>query len=276
MFSQFRQVVETLVQDSTNPAGESSANSRSRSLDANTSSPPLAESNLRKSLAAQRVANSPQRRSTSPGPSSLPKHATDVGARKSRLEERLRATFTIGDSPGSTTPNPSSRASPAPDASIAQHPLSPESIPLPGSPTQPVVRVPQSPISLPKENNVPVDDLGSSSPQPQNSIDPPSAQDGTDVGAAVSSEPTPEPTGHDTLTQPGDIIASHPGLPSNEEIETVDIQPAISSVPNNGETAFAPASVSVKSCDTDVEALQERLKLVEQRFAGDFFVSPPT
>jgi len=303
MFSQFRQVVETFVQDSTHPDGESSTDTRSRSLDVNTSRSPsstqVAEPtllNLRKSLAAQRVAStSPQRRSTSPGPSSLPKNSTDTSARKSRLEERLRASFTIGDSPGSTTPNATpSRASPAPDAvRVSQHPLSPESIPLPGSPTQvapdppandPVVPVSrsQSSVSIKKENDAPVDDLDGSCLQLRNSIVPLGVQDrvdvtahvSADVGATVSYEPisvapeegtSPSYTNQDV--QLGDVVvASPPDTPSNGDIGAGNIPLEISSASDNGR---AP-SVVVNSGDADVEALQERLKLVEQRFAGNF------
>ncbi|KIM67254.1 hypothetical protein SCLCIDRAFT_109168 [Scleroderma citrinum Foug A] len=264
MFSQFRQVVETFVQESTHPGGESSADTRSRSLDVNTSRSPSstqlpepALSNLRKSLAVQRVAStSPQRRSTSPGPSSLPKNSADTSARKSRLEERLRASFTIGDSPGSPTPNATpSRASPAPDAiRVTQHPLSPESIPLPGSPTQvapdppandPVVPISSSQpsVSITNESDVPVDDLGSSSPQPQDSIVPPGAQDQVDVTAHVSADA-------------GATVSYEPISVASE----VDTSP---SAADNEQSS----SVAVNSSDADVEALRERLKLVEQRFS---------
>lgn len=303
MFSQFRQVVETFVQESTHPGGESSADTRSRSLDVNTSRSPSstqlpepALSNLRKSLAVQRVAStSPQRRSTSPGPSSLPKNSADTSARKSRLEERLRASFTIGDSPGSPTPNATpSRASPAPDAiRVTQHPLSPESIPLPGSPTQvapdppandPVVPISSSQpsVSITNESDVPVDDLGSSSPQPQDSIVPPGAQDQVDVtahvsadaGATVSYEPisvasevdtSPSYTNQDV--QPGYVLVTSPSdTLSDGDIGAVNTPPAISSAADNEQSS----SVAVNSSDADVEALRERLKLVEQRFSGNF------
>ncbi|KAL4071000.1 hypothetical protein J3A83DRAFT_4130766 [Scleroderma citrinum] len=266
-----------------------SSESPSPDLNASPRSPPPDSplSNLRKSIAVQRVASAaPQRRSTSPSPLSVPKSGSDTGIRKSRLEERLRASFTIGDSPGSTTPNaPSSRASPTPDAiPVIQHPLSPESIPLPGSPTQVTPDPPsnesvklisrsQSPAPTSKENDSPVDALGISSSQMV-----PRAHPSRDAGGDISHEPTPELVKGDTSplhtnegVQPEDIpVVSPPDPPSNSDSSSgaVTIPPAISSTPGNEEaTPDVQVSVLANSRNTGVEALQERLKLVEQRFA---------
>src|ERR1700679_1756173 len=58
---------------------------------------------------------------------------------KAKLEERLRASFTIGEVSNPSTPTASTRASPTPQF-VAEHPLaidhplSPAAIPLPSSP----------------------------------------------------------------------------------------------------------------------------------------------
>ncbi|KAF8168038.1 hypothetical protein B0H34DRAFT_804053 [Crassisporium funariophilum] len=147
MFSQFRNAVEHLAQETsralevTLPESQSEP-TRSQSLDnqaQRSASPPtssqLAESaisNLRKSFASQRNGTpaQPPRRTGSPAPA-------ENRVPKSNLEERLRrATFAIGEASGSTTPNRSTRASPSPMARtpVKQHPMSPSSTPLPGSP----------------------------------------------------------------------------------------------------------------------------------------------
>ncbi|KAL5534154.1 hypothetical protein ACEPAG_615 [Sanghuangporus baumii] len=93
-------------------------------------------SNLRKSLAAQRPFNvvspsaeSARAASTSPRPDRELKPVS-----KPNLEDRLRASFTIGDISGSPTPNPSHAPSPKPQQPATNAILSPSSTPLPDSP----------------------------------------------------------------------------------------------------------------------------------------------
>ncbi|KAJ7597112.1 hypothetical protein C8J56DRAFT_1011641 [Mycena floridula] len=176
MFSQLRQAVETFA-----PPPRRSLDEHERR--------PLSPSNsdaLRKSATSQR--------SASPGFSS-PRTASSM--HKSTLEERLRASFSIGEASGSSTPMVSSRTSPMPLA--PDQPLSPASVPLPASPQL-------APVTLPE----PVSEL-----RPLTEAEP-------DLG------------------------------PLTEEPETVS--PPVEEIP--------PTSPEI----TDIDALQSRLKLVEQRF----------
>jgi hypothetical protein len=148
MFSQFRNVVEHLAQETTRalenaslPENQSEAHSRSQPL----------ESSLRKSLVSQRAGTSSPR-SGSPAP-------TERRLPKSNLEERLRrATTGIVDPLGSSTsnrlpPNRSSTASPSP---ISKNPVnfhkdSPSSTPLPSSPALTAVTEADSNLAPPTE-----------------------------------------------------------------------------------------------------------------------------
>lgn len=131
MFSQFRNVVEHLAQETTR-ALENASLAESQS-EAHSRSQPF-ESSLRKSLASQRAGTSSPR-SGSPAP-------TERRLPKSNLEERLRrATTGIVEPSGSSTsnrslPNRSSTASPSPISKnpVNRHKKSPSSTPLPASP----------------------------------------------------------------------------------------------------------------------------------------------
>lgn len=153
MFSQFRNVVEHLAQETTRalenaslPEGQTEAHSRSQSLEAAVqrsasipSSSQLADSalsSLRKSLVSQRAgtSSSTTRRSGSPAP-------VEKRLPKSNLEERLRrATTGIAEPSGSSTPNrsPPNRSSTASPLPISRNTVNPHkespSIPLPASP----------------------------------------------------------------------------------------------------------------------------------------------
>lgn len=284
MFSQLRQVVETLVQDQSSPGDEPPSSTRARSPDVNTSrsSSQLAESaflNLRKSLATQRAGTvlpqrsaSPQSRSGSPQPPSVPKSSSDTGLRKSTLEERLRASFTVGETPSSATSNPSSsRASPGPDTSPApQNALSPELIPLPGSPIQATPNFPTEECTIPAPHSPspPPTSLENTAPS---TLD--SELQNVTVPSSVYNQLGVEPRASGTNTN-GDVAQ---GLAP----EHVDDCPTVATIsagsntkadahlsPDHLETppAFHESPVSVIPQTADVEALQERLKLVEQRF----------
>lgn len=154
MFSGFRNVVENLAQPQPRPSRPQRAESQdltperpehtrnSTSFDLSSvahSTGHLAESafsNLRKSLAAQR-------------PFTVTSPTTDASARaspqpdrelkpvsKPTLEDRLRATFAIGDASASPSPGHSHASSPKPPPLSADSVLSPRSVPLPDSPIQ--------------------------------------------------------------------------------------------------------------------------------------------
>ncbi|KAL5535605.1 hypothetical protein ACEPAF_3699 [Sanghuangporus sanghuang] len=110
-------------------------------------------SNLRKSLAAQRPFNvvSPSAESARAASTSPQSDRELKPVSKPNLEDRLRASFTIGDISGSPTPDPSHAPSPKPQQPAANAVLSPPSTPLPDSPptsfdlTSPLQSGPQSP-----------------------------------------------------------------------------------------------------------------------------------
>ncbi|KAI6047574.1 hypothetical protein EDC04DRAFT_2619028 [Pisolithus marmoratus] len=287
MFSQFRQVMETLVQDQSSPGDEPPNGTRPRSPDVNTSrssSSQLAESallNLRKSLAAQRAgaaipqrSASPQSRSGSPQPPSVPKSNSDTSLRKSTLEERLRASFTIGESLSGTTSNsPSSRASPGLDAPHApQNVLSPESISLPESPTQ------VEPDFPTKERIIPAPCSPSPPPVSLENKDPSTPDSGAqNVTTATFGVHDQLPVAKSASDNTSDV-AQEPVLehvdecPPLETTSTSDdsdntmADPGLTPEPLETSPAFRESPVSVTPQTADVEALQERLKLVEQRF----------
>ena len=136
MFSQFRNVVEHLAQETTRalenaslPEGQTEAHSRSqlpetaaqRSASA-PSSGQLADSalsSLRKSLASQRAGtSSPTPTSSSPAP------GVEKRLPKSNLEERLRrATTGIAEPLGSSSRSPPNRSSTASPSPISQNPV---------------------------------------------------------------------------------------------------------------------------------------------------------
>ncbi|KAI5123779.1 hypothetical protein M0805_000368 [Coniferiporia weirii] len=154
MFSGFRNVMENLAQPQPRPgrpgrpesqdfSPERSEHARgSTSFDISSvaqSTGHLAESaftNLRKSLVSQRpfTVSSPSADSSA-NPSPRPDRELRP-VTKSTLEDRLRASFAIGEASTSTTPGPSIAPSPRPALSPAPGRVaSPESTPLPDSPT---------------------------------------------------------------------------------------------------------------------------------------------
>ncbi|KAI6162251.1 hypothetical protein EDD17DRAFT_1886404 [Pisolithus thermaeus] len=259
------------------PSDEPASGIRPPPPDANTSrsSSQLAESallNLRKSLATQRASAALPQRSASP--QSLPKNSSETSLRKSTLEERLRASFTIGESLSGTTSNaPSSRASPGPDPPHApQNTLSPETVSLPESPTQVVSGLPT------EEHTIPVPHSQSPPPISLEHKEPSTLDSGVqDVTAPLDVHdqfPVVEsPSGNTS----GDV-ARGPTLERGDEcpsaLTTSAVSESDSITANTGLTPEhpepSPTSHGSPASDisqfTDSEALQERLKLVEQRF----------
>lgn len=303
MFSQFRQAVEGFAQPQPR-----------RSQDFNTSGESIEDHRLasgshdaRRTYAPQRPA-SPLSRSSSPGPSSISKSnsALDPGLRKFTLEERLRASFTVGEASNTTTPAISSRASSVSNAvPVTQHPLSPTSVPLPGSPALSAAASPlqvsdmqgSSPpqedppafslaINHPQDSNDEVSHTPSSSEVPKAPTDIPlplspqeelapddfdglvipiSASTGTDIKFQLPDNP---PADGDAVRVSG--VRRDSGDVSGEADPSNSVN--VDASDGHGRRDTPPVS-SLKCSEIDVEALQERLRLVEQRFSG---MSQPT
>jgi len=252
MFSQFRQAVENFAPQPRHGSADSQQDERVQDskgprYQTPLSSAQLADSalvNLRKSLASQR-SGSPRPsspRSHSPGASSIPRSNSlpdpDVRLPKSNLEDRLRAKFAIGEASNVTTPDVSGRASPATITSTQNHPLSPSLIPLP-----------QSPILTPEPEQSTSGIIASVEPHILSST-------------AISKIPD------STVIEPRHPEADIP-LPLDASSEFVDVDcPKVAS-PLDGippETGLGNVSLP----EADIEMMQQRLRLVEQRFAGKF------
>lgn len=153
-------------------------------------------------------------------------------AHKSTLEDRLRANFTIGEASNESTPAVSSRVSPAPP-----------------------------PVDKPAEELAPV-------PEPELSIQP----------MSPASTPLPESriSSPIELHEPTPILVAPPP-PSSEPVAPASPKPTSPRVDRvsalEAEVALPPTTPDAQPDEglriTDVEALQERLKLVEQRFSGN-------
>ena len=240
-------------------------------------------------LAQPRPSQPSPPRSTS---SQLPSPAKPFAERplKAKLEDRLRATFTIGEESNPNTPTPSTRASPAPQF-VAEHPLSinhplsPAAIPLPSSPPHdghdflPI----DASLTLP-------DSLSSLSPDVSDELTL------ADTGSNIVIEP--EPVNQDSpQTSPladspiasqvpeEKLVASGEGTGMCEASKSVitsciscdqDIMPDASVVEITQADRRRSTEVPIPtekpqsepSFSDGTEALQERLKLMEQQFEG--------
>jgi hypothetical protein len=294
MFSQFRQAVENLAQPIPRPSQDDPfpADVRTRSPDSQRpSSPQLAENtlvNLRTSIAAQRAASpvqqntgNPRPRSASPGPSSTARSTSDAGLRKTTLEERLRASFAVSESSGSSAPNPSTSVSST--VPVTQHPLSPASTPVPDSPTfaaDTITSALETPVggsvqdeqtdgalAPPQEPNDAAQ-LPSATPPPD-PHDPTNSTEGSTDTIPIDS--TTDPCVGVTLTQEApQATHTEPEQKYTQASEVVDALTADTDPPREEDVKGEPEPTIIdRSKDVDVEALQERLKLVEQRFAGN-------
>ena len=235
MFSQLRQAVEIFapqpLRGSVDDPEHESQGPRHPSSLSSTQLADSAISNLRKSLANQRP--------RSPGPQSLPRSTSlsdsELRSSKSNIEERLRAKFAIGEASNATTPDLSGRASPASVVTQQhQHSLSPTSIP---SPRSPVLR------SQTETTTVLIDSAVMNCPEQLDVLTPSNPVRVDTLNSAQSEERYPE----------ADIplpLDSRPATPTAADLHTIS------------------TAVCDSFTDTDVDVLQERLKLVEQRFAG--------
>lgn len=232
------------------------------------------------------------------GSGQLPSPAKPFAERplKAKLEERLRASFTIGEVSSPSTPTASTRASPAPQF-VAEHPLaidhplSPAAIPLPNSPP------PHDEHSF-----LPLD-ASLTLPEPLSTMSPDASDELTLAGTGSNMVIEPEPVNQDSpqsspladspiLSQ---VPEQNPAAPEESTGAYDATQSIITSDPGTscdqastmsnasvGEIAHAdrrqPAEVPIPteeaqselSSSDGVEALQERLKLMEQQFAGQW------
>ncbi|TFK57208.1 hypothetical protein OE88DRAFT_1650841 [Heliocybe sulcata] len=306
MFSQFRQAVENLAQPvrrSSQDFGEEE-HRRSSSLDTQSlrqslslPSGQLADSaleTLRKSLPSQRAGAG----ATSPRPSTPPTR------RRPNLEERLKATFVLGDASNSTSPASATRvSSPVP---VSNHPLSPGSVPLPDSPfhsprgsldihrdnyASPTASHPlaspepsSEPASVPApapiadhtetqlEQRLPEADI----PLPADSPVPDSAQEEQQRPEELRSEDAEQPSAdvgqpsshgegpNDTADAPLEEVAEPELVHGEVSNDKADAPVEEVSEPESVETS---RSAATSANGAEVESLRERLKLVEQRFA---------
>ncbi|KAJ7103449.1 hypothetical protein B0H15DRAFT_812316 [Mycena belliarum] len=217
MFSQFVQNLAPHARQSSEsiPSEARPAPSRSPSLDGHAASTgQLAESalsNLRKSLASQRPASPSQ------------KNIPPTRAHKTTLEDRLRATFTLGEASGETTPAASSTVS----LTLVDNPADP---PTRASEPEPTVKI-LSP---------------SSAPLPESRV----------VSPIEVHEPTPVLAAPPSPSEPVVPASTEPSLPQVDQLPALETR-----------AALLPTTSDDTLHITNVDALQERLKLVEQRFS---------
>ncbi|KAF8216144.1 hypothetical protein K438DRAFT_1926517 [Mycena galopus ATCC 62051] len=269
---------------------------RNRSSDGH-STAESALSNLRKSLASQRPASPSQTQKSSPAPR----------AHKMSLEDRLKAaTFTIGEVSGETTPTVSSRVSPAPTpvtppvdkalspvdtttpskldlttelTTVTEHPLSPSTMPLPESRvSSPIELQEPAPILVALPPPEPVPTPSEPVPHPAPVAAPPLPTESVPLPSEPIqplSEPVPAPA---EPTQPLSEPVPPPSEPVQQRPELIE---AVSPKPHalqfdqvsalEAEVTLPPATPDAHpeeaSRVADVDALQKRLKLVEQRFS---------
>ncbi|KAF7339405.1 GRIP domain-containing protein [Mycena sanguinolenta] len=241
------------------PDARPASPARNRSSDGHASSTgQLAESalsNLRKSLA----------RPASPIPASRNPNAPKP--HKMTLEERLKAAaFTIGEASGETTPAVSSRVSPAPVTPSVDKPLD---------------SVEPSRVSSPIELHEPAPILVAA-PPPEPPMPPPEPipLSAPAVDALPVMEPVPLPS-EPVLVPSEPVHPSSEPIPSPlEPVQPPEPTPTVSPEPSAlldqvaalemdlvSPPATTDANLEEVSRISDVDALQERLKLVEQRFS---------
>jgi hypothetical protein len=185
-------------------------------------------------------------RSGSPGPSGhSPKSNSLPDARtpKSNLEERLRAKLAAAELSRSPTPAP---------IPVIDHPLSPTSTPLPPSPA----------ISPALTSTIDLD-----TPLNLASIHPPRAQSPQTSSVPSTGEKTNlPPTERIEETDNGADISDALAPPSDKAVDKGE--PISQGIDHK--IHVKPTLPEMDPNDMDVESLQKRLKLVEQRFTGMF------
>ena len=207
---------------------------------------------------------------------------------KAKLEDRLRASFTIGEVSNPNTPTASARASPAPQFVTEHplshdHPLSPTAIPLPGSPpthhdhgllpavTSLTLPGPLSSISpdIPEEldagSNTAVDSEPGNQSSPQAS--PPNSP-------TVSQIPEQKPAASEEGTGVNDASQSIVTSGISCDQDNIILNAPVAEIAQADRRQSGEVSINNEkpqfedSLSDGVEALQERLKSMEQQFTG--------
>lgn len=195
---------------------------------------------------------------SSPPPSSTPPPQSR-SARKLNLEERLRASFSIGELSNQTSPDPSTRGSPAPQQQQQPERVSsPASTPLPDSPAlSPTIHNPQ-PMHLE------LDPLHVLSPSPSHplaeQITPPAETPQEHQESPQQQQAPPEETPEPPQPPSEEAPPADKEAPAEQPASDLPAEPPSPEKSENEELEEATQP-------SDVDALQERLKLVEQRFA---------
>ncbi|KAJ7786400.1 hypothetical protein B0H16DRAFT_1657710 [Mycena metata] len=250
--------------DSNPPDARPASPARTRSNDGHSSlgsTGHLAESalsNLRKSLAQQRPA-SPQK---SPPPPRAPKMT---------LEDRLRAAaFTIGEPSTETTPAASARVSPAPlviDNKPADAP--PERAAVPELTTHPLSPSDTHPLSPASTHPL----SPSSTPLPDSRVSSPTLlHEPAPILAALAPLPLPDPAPVFPAYQPPppepELVVPASPKPRSPQVDQVSaLEAEVALPPTSDEVQPERAQPDDNTRVTDVDVLQERLRLVEQRFS---------
>jgi hypothetical protein len=253
--------------------------------------------NVVEGLAQPRLAQASPRRSGSIERASPPKPLAERHA-KTKLEDRLRASFTIGEMSNPSTPAGSSRVSPAPQF-VAEHPLSmdhplsPAAIPLPTSPppngldseSEPLPLALDASLSLPDPLSPTSPDVpGKSVPSDPGSnsvieLDPPNHSSPPESPSADSPVKSPVPeqslvaSEDDTGVYDATQSTSTPEVSHNENNEGSNVsvhETTRADQYKSGEISMLTEqsqSETGHSVSADVESLQEQLSM-EQRFAG--------
>jgi len=239
--------------------------------------------NVVEGLAQPRLPQASPRRSAS---LEHPSPAKSVAERplKAKLEERLRASFTIGEVSSPSTPSASARVSPAPQF-VAEHPLSidhplsPAAIPLPNSPPPNGVDSDSEPLPLDASLTLPdplsaVESNSVTGPEPINQNSP--SKSLSEDSPITSQVPEPSPVASEEATGVYDTTQSTltPGISHDQDYEMLNASVVETTHADQHESGEVPLpteeSQSGHSASTDVESLQEQLKLMEQRFAGQW------
>lgn len=241
--------------------------------------------NVVEGLAQPRPSHSPSRSVSGPPSSPVRPSAERV---KSKLEDRLRASFTIGEVSNPSTPTASARASPAPQVVTEHplshdHPLSPAAIPLPSSPPAhddhgllPAVAsfTLSGPLSSTTPDGSENHDAGSSTVvdlEPGNQYSPQTLSPDSPTTLQVPEQkppPSEEGTGVNDATQEileVTINCDQPNIISNGSVAKI----AQADRRQSDEVIIHSEKPQSEHSSSDgVEALQEQLKLMEQQFAG--------
>jgi hypothetical protein len=255
--------------------------------------------NVVEGLAQPRLPQASPRRSGSVERASPPKPLAERHANaKTKLEDRLRASFTIGEVSNPSTPAGSSRVSPAPQF-VAEHPLSidhplsPAAIPLPTSPPPNGLDSDFDPLPLDASLSLP-DPLSPTSPDApgksvpsdpgSNSVvelEPPNHSSPPESPSADSPVKSPVPeqslvaSEDDTGVYDATQSTSTPKVSYNENNEGSNVSVVETTHADqykSGEISMLTEqsqSETGHSVSADVESLQEQLSM-EQRFAGQW------